>query len=592
MKQTTFFISCILMAASSACTENIEQENPEPETTGITEVTNLTPAFIGNISGVKPGDKLEKGGTFTLTLTPGEILASGFSAAHMEHIHIHLGDKVFMPSFPKTSEEYIQNLQMEIPVPEAASEIIVAYSVQQKLSADGFTMKLESNKDNVELYGVSPEMKYKYFDCYLRTPDAYTIENVEFRTGNGEWTDINSVTGCRFARSESLDWVYEVSVRPEYKDITGDITLRVKGSQHARYKIIWKNTEYIKTDIPEEYEQNNLPEESIDGEEVVASFWTKDGYYLDGVSTNIDGLFPECISRAYVRFRMPASDVEINLNFREKIPVKYESSEHILSAQIYDKEDIYYGVPTNVAIPGEYIYLFANAEKDYKPSVARNEKGESFKFVTYGSGIDQYGYYAKIKIPADAASSTVSAEASRAYTVSGDSGIVLDKGTLYIPGENVSFQVFVPSGKTIKEITVKQNDGISVECSMDNTYGSFIMPENDVYVDIAFKNIESDNMAHISATYGEDYRVYSQTNPYYQKITEDGFDVPIGTALYINIADDYGMPFWVGIKIGENISYFEAEVDPDFGEATFGKSFIISANTVIKVGGSKESVSF
>lgn len=129
---------------------------------------------------------------------------------------------------------------------------------------------------------------------------------------------MTAVNGCKFKRTSSLDWVYIVSIRPDYKNVTGDVTLRVKGSQHARYGIKWLNTEYVKTDIPEGWQPNVLPEESIDGEQVGAQFYTIDGYYLDSVSSNIDGLELQCIARSAVLFEMPASDVEISLNFKKK----------------------------------------------------------------------------------------------------------------------------------------------------------------------------------------------------------------------------------------------------------------------------------
>ena len=594
MKRTLFFLSGVLCALFTACDDNAGKDNPEKTTVTVSEITNLTPGFIGEVHGVVAGDELEKGSTLTLVLTPGSTLMSGFSASHMEHIHIHVGDRIYVPQFPDTEDEYVQTLPVEINIPNTESvAIVVAYAVQQQMTPDGFTMRLEDNEDGVKLYGVDPDRKYKYFDCYLRTPDAYTIESVEFKVGDGEWQDFNSVTGCSFGRSENLDWVYEVSIRPDYQNVTGDVVLRVKGSQHARYKITWKNTEYIKTDIPEDWEQNNLPEESIDGETVVATFYTKDGYYLSGATSNVEGLEIECIARAHVKFTMPASDVEVNLDFKEKIPVSYKESAHITSAQIYDAKDIYYGVPTDRGIPGEAVYLFVNVESGYKPSVAKNDAGESFPFVLYGDGIDKYAYYAEVLLPKDAKSAEITAEVVKCFTVSGDKEIYFNKGTYWAEGEEVSFQVAVPTGKTIDAVSVCQIDGTRVECTMDNAYGKFTMPASDVYVSVSFKDVASGTVAHVSAVYDEDeYRVFCQTNPYYQQIGEEGFDVPVGTTLYINITDDYGNPFWVGVKIGDTISYYESVTDPDMGDVSFGKSFVVSADMVIKVAPNKDNIKF
>lgn len=590
MKRIVLYLTCLVAAFFSACSN---LDNSGPETVCISEVTNLTPTFIGSISGIKEGDAVEKGGTIELLLTPGEVLSSGFKAVHMEHIHVHVGDRVFMPTFPEGSEEAVSSLSIEVPAPEASAGIVVAYSVQQKLDPEGFTMELESNDDGIVLYGVMPDAKYKYFDCYLRTPDAYTIETVEFKMGDGEWTDIESVPGCGCERTESLDWVYNVCVRPDYQNVSGDIVVRVKGSQHARFDISWKNTEFIRTDIPEDYEPNVLPEEAIDGERVVASFWTKEGYYLAGASSNVEGLELECVARSYVVFTMPASDVEIDLDFRQMIPVKYESGEHVTDAMIYDAKDIYYGVPTDLAIPGEQVYLFVNVEAGYKPSVARNDKGEAFPFVLYGGGMDRYAWYAPVGIPEDAVSASITAEVAVAHTVSGDESIFFNGGTQWVEGETVTFMVAVPEGKTLKGVTVETAGGDAVAYELDNTYGSFVMPACDVRVGAVFEDMEQGTTAHISAVYdAEQYSVYSQTSPYWQEIDGEGFDVPAGTTLYINVSDYYGMPFWVGVKIGDSASTYEAQADPDSGETYFGKSFVISADTEIKVGGSEGSVKF
>ena len=315
MRRNLFLAGIIILASLLACEKSNVPGTVEPEKVQVNEVLNLTPDFIGSVKGAEAGQSYETADSLTLELIPGETLMSGFYAGLMEHIHVHVGDTVYMPKFPVTSEEYVQSLSMKVAVPDKSFGIVVAYAVQQQFTPDGYTMRLEENNDGIVLYGVSQEQKYKYFDCYLCTPDAYTIEKVEFKVGEGEWQDVNSVNGCSFERTESVDWVYNVSIRPDYQNVTGDVTLRVKGSQHARYGIKWLNTEYINTDIPEGWQPNVLPEESIDGEQVGAQFYTIDGYYLDNVTSNIDGLELQCIARSAVLFTMPASDVEISLNF-------------------------------------------------------------------------------------------------------------------------------------------------------------------------------------------------------------------------------------------------------------------------------------
>lgn len=557
-----------------------------------TEVTNLTPDFISAVSGIEAGQELTPGSTFTLTLTPGDNLYFGFASYHAEHIHVHVGDQVYMPEFPADGEEYVQELTLTIPVPDKSFPVVVAYAVQQQLDDNGFTLRLEDNGQGVELFGVSQEQKYKYFDCYLRVPEAYGIDKVEFQMGDGEWQDLSMYWGCGYERSALVDNVYKVTVRPDYENVTGDVTLRVTGTQHNRSKITWKNTEYIRTDIDSEWVQNSLPESAVGGETVTAVFYTKADYYLAGATANVSGVTPECYYRSYVTFVMPEQDVEITLDFKEKIPVRYEASAHIAKAQIYDDRDTYYGVPTEKAIPGEYVYLFASAEQGYKPAKAVNDQGEQSDFIIYGSGLDTYAYYAQVHVPEGATSMTVRAEAVAAHTVAGEN-IYLDGGNSYAAGETVTFTVSVPTGQKIDAVTATDANGANVPVTMDGTHGSFTMPDADVTVKVVFKEIDPSEQVTITAIYDEDqYRVTSQSEAYYGRITSEGVTVPTGTALYISVQDDYGMPFWVGVKIGDDVQYYEAQEDPDWGEYTFGRSFVFSANAVIKVGASRNSVAF
>ena len=597
MKFKSFLAAATVMLVSLASCVSMDNPAIDSDEAGsqvitATEVANLTPGFIASVSGIEAGQKFVPGSTMTLTLKPGDMLWGGFVDYHAEHIHVHVGDKVYMPEFPADAESdgYAEELKLTVPVPAKPFAVVVAYAVQQQLDANGFTMRLEDNADGVQLYGVSPEQKYKYFDCYLRVPEAYSIDQVEFKMGDGEWQSLAETFGCSFERSYEVDNVYQVTVRPDWENVTGDVLLRVSGTQHNRSKITWKNTEYINLDVPEGWEPNILPESAVGGETVIAQFYTKDGYYLADATANVDGVVPQCYYRAYVMFTMPDQDVEITLDFKEKIPVSSELGSHISKAQLYDNPDLYYGVPTDKAIPGEYVYLFANAEKGYKPLKAVTDKGEESNFIIYGEGLDTYGYYAKVHVAEGATAMSVRAEAVAAYQVSGEN-IAIDGGNSFAAGETVTFAVGVPAGQQLDGVTAKAQDGTSVAVTMDGTHGSFTMPAQNVTLTATFKKIDPSTQATIKAIYDEDeYRVYSQSEAYWGTITSEGITVPAGTVLYINVQDDYGMPFWVSVKIGDDVQYYQAQEDEDTGEYTFGRSFSFTTNSVIKVGGSRSSV--
>ena len=187
---------------------------------------------------------------------------------------------------------------------------------------------------------------------------------------------------------------------------------------------------------------------------------------------------------------------------------------------------------------------------------------------------------------------TVKAEAVTAHQVSGEN-IVFNGGHSYAAGETVSFTVAVPTGQKLDNVTATDANGANVPVTMDGTYGTFTMPDADVTVTATFKEIDPSEQVTITAIYDEDqYRVYSQSEAYYGPITSDGINIPTGTTLYISIQDDYGEPFWVGVKIGDDVQYIQAQEDEETGEYTFGRSFVFSANSVIKVGASKSAVEF
>lgn len=577
-------------------------ENPVmPSEVKLTEVSNLTPSFIAAISGVEVGQELKPGSTVTLTLTPAEILWEGFADYHMQHIHVHVGDKVYIPEFPAGGEMHVQEVKLDITVPDTDFGIVVAYAIQQHLKDDGYMLRLEDNVDGVQLFGVSQELKYDYFDCYLRTPEAYTIDQVEYKIGDGEWIVIDDFTlGCSVSRSYEVDDVYELQIYPKYEEVTGDVTIRVSGTQHKRSKITWKNLDFFNQILPEGWEPIVLPEKAIGGERVTVQFYAKVDYYLAGATANVEGVEVSCIDHYYIQFIMPEEDVEITLNFKEKVPVSYEASANIMMGELYDDNDIYYGVPATKATPGEYVYLFVRASQGYKPSKAINDRGEQFNFVTYGDGNDQYSHYAEVRVPEDATQMTVRAEAVVAYTVSG-SNIYFGGGNIFAPGETVQFIVSVPSGQQIDQVTAHDTNGANVAVTMDGTHGSFVMPNANVTVEATFKELDPSQNVTIKAFYDdEEYSVYSQTSPYYGRLTSEGImvnselvsSIPAGQTLYISVSDDYGMPFWVGMKIGSDVQYYQAQEDEDSGEFTFGRSITCTGNTEIKVGSSKSSVTF
>ncbi len=571
-----------LLAMGTTGCSPISQDHPEDISSKALKVLDLSPEFI-SVSGITEGQEYEKGSTAIITITPGENLPDGFSEAHPEHIHVDVNGTVYMPEQSISAGETAESLKIEIEIPSEDFEVVACYSVQQQLSDNGYTMTLEDSADGVKLYGVSPDVKYKYFDCYLLVPDAYVLTGVQFKVGDGQWQDINSVTGCSFAQSGTMDNLYTVTVRPDYQDVTSDVTLRVEGEQHARHTITWENADETLLNM----EYSNIPTSAIDGEKVTAELWVNGARYLNSATSSVDGLEIEVQGRIFVSFIMPDEDVTVTLDIRDKIPVSYSASENISEATFYDLPDIYYGIETAVGIPGESVYIFASADAGYKPMTAELASGESFGFQYYSPEM----YVSEILIPEDAESVEVSIGTSVAYTATGDASIFFDNGSLYAEGEKVTFKIQVPDGQRISSVSIADSEGNAVPLDLDNTYGSFTMPASDVTVSAEFESLGGEGTVSVKAYFDPDvYDVSSSTN--WDWDFAEGFTVDKGTTFYFSVYNwNYDM-YYVGVKIGDSAEVYPATFDDMMGEYSFGKSIVADGDVTIKVGASEEEVSF
>lgn len=554
-------------------------ETAQPEVSEVVRVANLTPRFI-SVSGIEENQTLTSGETATLTLTAGPILSAGFQDYHFEHLHIHINNQVIVPQVP---EGYTPATELKIPftVPDGDCDIVVCYSVQQQMTENGFTMTLEDNP-HVKLYGVSPDDHYKYFDAYLLVDEAYVITGIEYKMGDDDWASVEETNGCSFTLEDGVPNLYNVSIRPDYRNVTGDVTLRVTGEQHHRYNISWTNAIAQYIDI----EKSTLPSQAIDGDMVTAELYVNNEYYLDGASAS-DGTVIETLNRAYVRFAMPANDINVTLDILEKVPVTYVPSEHVSKAAFYDAPDIYYGRETSLGIPGENVYLIASAENGYKPMTATTDDGMIYNFVFYGANM----YLCPVTISEGATSMSATVSCSPAYTVSSEQVVQFNDGYIYTPGEEVSFAIGVPEGKKIDKVLVLTESGHMVSVSLDLPYGSFTMPDENVIVAVTYADLDVLNYVSVIAYYDDDqYRVSSSTN-YDWKFAE-GFKMDKGATFYLSVIDYYGEDFYVGVKVGETVTVYHADQDEDSGEYTFGKAIVANGDIVIKVGPTQSSVNF
>lgn len=559
--------------------EEITFDNSSADVSTVLRVMNLSPDFI-SVSGLEENQTLGVGEQAVLTLTAGPILSAGFQDYHFEHIHIQVNDRVIVPTVPDGYTP-ASEIKVAFTVPAEDCDIVVCYSIQQQMIETGYTMTLEDNP-HVKLFGVSPDCHYKYFDAYLLADEAYVISNAEFKMGNGEWTPVNGTTGCSLTPDYDVPNLYHVCIRPDYQNVTGNVVLRVTGEQHHRYNITWPNATADHLDL----DKSVLPAQAIDGDIVTAELYVNDDYYLKGASAS-DGTPIETINYAYLRFTMPATDVAITLDILDKIPVSYVESEHIAEAKIYNAPDIYYGVETDKGIPGEKVYIIASAEDGYKPMTATTNDGKTFNFTHYGLNM----YLCPVTIPENATSMSVSISCAKAWTVSSKQNVAFTGGSIYAEGETVSFAIQVPNGKQIDTVRAITSEGEEIEVTLDLPYGTFTMPAKDVELAVTYSDVATGDVVSVIAYYDQDqYSVRSSTN--YDWDFAEGFTMDKGATFYLTVYDDYGENFYVGVKIGDNVTIYPATEDEDSGEYTFGKALVADGDVIIKVGPSESSVQF
>lgn len=580
LRSLFYAITVMVVLVISGCKEKNAPDVDVTKGSFAKSVLNLTPDFIG-MKGVEVNKEYEKGALLSLTLTAGNNLPDGFYDYHMEHIHVDVNGKVYFPVFTAEAGSAQAELTLDIEVPETDFDVVVCYSAQQQFSENGYTMSLE-NTENVKLYGVSHEKKYKYFDAYLLATDAYVINNVQFKVADGEWQNVNEVTGCSFALADNgVEGLYSIVIRPDYEDVKGNVLLRVEGEQHGRYAIKWDNLDVLYVDTA----RSELPADALNGEVVSAELVVKPDYYLKSIQPSVDSV-ELTVNGAAIGFVMPSEDLTLQLEFAEKLSLNCEFDDKVEKAEFYDADDMYYGVPVSKVAPGEHVFLFVSAAEGFKPTTAKLATGQEFSFVYYMPGV----YRADIAMPADASDATVQVLTQVAYTVEQNENVYISAGHLYTEGEKVDLSVFVPEGQQIKSLTVTDVNGNNVSLELDLPYASFVMPASNVKIEVVYEALGGETVSVIGQFDADIYDISSSTN--YDWDFQQGFTVEKGSTFYVTVYNYEYTMYYVGVKIGDEVTIYPAEFDDMMGEYSFGKSLVANGDIVIKVGATEEEVTF
>jgi hypothetical protein len=552
------------------------------KTYAVKKVLNLSPDFF--TLSVKENDTYQAG-TYTLTLTAGSILSSGFLASsnHLDHIYVTVNDTLYKPTFA-TGVTFSKTVDMTLTMPAADSEIVACYSVQQHLKTDGHAISFETN-DKVKAYGVSSTEKYDYIDCYAVCDPSYKITKAEYRLAKDStntWNEIGSVDGTSIALSAAGQ--YELVIRPGTADLTDDVVVRFTGEQHTQRAITYPNLvkDYLVLD------SSVLPENALNGDSVTVTLEVKSGAYLKSmVPTGISDSDISYDSKTNFSFTMPDNDVSFAITFADSLTITTVANSKIASVEYYN-DDPGYSDPTEKANPGDTLWVKATpaSASDVVVSASLNG-GTAVK-------VDDTGYV-QLAIPDDATQISVSIATATAYTATLTAGTngtaTLSRSTgKYAADETVAIDVRPATGYQLDAITFADSTGTAlstltaVKGDDDYTY-TFTMPSQDVAVAVSFKALENQGTkVTITPSYDADEFIVTLSHSGTTFDSSAAFQVDAGTAIYCDVQNQEGNNFHVTIAVGgTNAIDEDATQDEESGEYTFGKSFTASADTTITV---------
>jgi hypothetical protein len=550
------------------------------KTYAVKKVLNLSPDFF--TLSVKEKDTYQAG-TYTLTLTAGSILSSGFLASsnHLDHIYVTVNDTLYKPTFA-TGVTFSKTVDMTLTMPAADSEIVACYSVQQHLKTDGHAISFEAN-DKVKAYGVSSTEKYDYIDCYAVCDPSYKITKAEYRLSKdttNTWIEIGAETSAGTSLTAQTAGQYELAIRPNSQDLTDDVVVRFTGEQHTQRAITYPNLvkDYLVLD------SSVLPETALNGDSVTVTLQVKSGAYLKSlVPTGISDSDISYATKTNFTFTMPDNDVSFAITFADSLTITTVANSKIQSVSYYT-DDPGYTDPTEKANPGDTLWIKAvPVSADEVFASASVNGGEA---VTVGGD-----GYVHLSIPDDATAISITLATQTTYTatlaVGANGTATLDRSTgKYAKDDTVTLEIRPTLGYELDAITFKDSSNqallLTLTAGEDVFHQSFVMPECNVTVSVSFKELanKGTKITLSANTYTSDDLSFS--------ITTDGttYDtlpasIDAGTSLYVS-AEDGSANFHVKIQIGTTIECDkDAALDEDSGSYSFGHSILATADTTI-----------
>jgi hypothetical protein len=544
----------------------------------INSIKNLSTDFFTIENTVKEEDQFVSGATVKLTLDSGTILSDGFTteASHLSHIYINVNGINYKPSFA-AGVTFSKKVDVTFPMPEANVDIVACYSVQQHVKADGYSVSLVDSP-NATLYGVDSNEKYDYLDCYFITKSGFKITSLSYAIGESEYQDFNEDTASGVYCSEIGDGFFGLTVRPNGKDLLGDVKIKVIGKVHSSHAISY-------TSLDEDYiikSDSTLPSKALESDTVNISVFAKSGCYVKNiVLSNVpaDNILSNEGNTA--SFIMPDNDVSVSVATALNPTIEIGNSEHVSSAKIYDSIDMRNEI-TSVA-PSETFDIYPTLEENYL-LLGGYINGENYiDCSTYLSA-----RYLHFTMPKDITKANVTFKVGlkRNVTIaaSENGSIALTSSSAVAFNDKVAFTITPATSYTIDTIRLTDSSDVDLDTAItfDEIQGEFIMPDKDVKIVATFKkNSDSQDKYTVKAITSSDQYTVKDGN--FKDLTA-GEELNSNATFFFSVANDDGNSFWVYATMADKqIINQQAKEDEDTGEYTFQKSFNVTGDVKIYV---------
>lgn len=539
----------------------------------------LTTGFVnakikGEETSFAPGESV------TLTLSVGSNMsefAHDASFDHFEHIYVHAGEIVAKPTW-KENEDACTSTEVSFTMGEGDQDVYVVYSVQQHLKEGGYGCSLSSDSTSgIKLLGISPSETYDYIDAYVYGGAGFVATSFEYKIGEGEWAALEDSHNQTYIGTtyESLgSGLYNVTVRPNYQEIAGPVTIRAIGEYKEVYSITYSGLDEDYINVPD----SSLPSSALEGEYVTVTVYAKEGAYIKEIK--VTGLPEEndlYISGGWAYFTMPANNVAIEVVYAMELKINYVASDHIESVQ-FSRDSWGSTIYTTIA-PGEGFYVLATASKGYQVTKAILNGTTEFA-VSWGS--------LYVSVPADATEVNIALVAEQAYAVTTTvtNGECYTSDASYVPGSEVSLSIYPNDDYVLDSITFTDGEGKTVNLAYTYEYYSltFTMPAHALNVAVSFKQAE--NLFTITFIYDENAFEVEDNNWNALTTTTTTGNLYFSVSSYNELSS-----FWMSFDNGTEVTYQEVTGDPEMGEpASYSKTTTFTADTTVRIGETKESV--